>query len=125
MTSKSYGLFDVDNHYYESQDAYSRYLEPEYSELAPTKVGGEQNRPQGQENWVMRPGSLKEYLRKMKSGAEEEPYLPMEPLPAFHDREARIKLMEPRGLAPISIMPSRLGTPSSFGVRVACTRSTM
>lgn len=98
MASKSYGLFDVDNHYYETQDAYTRYLEPEFSDVAPRKVGGEQNRPQGQEDWVMRPGSLKEYLRKMKSGAEEEPYLPMEPIPAFHNREARIQLMDEQGI---------------------------
>jgi predicted TIM-barrel fold metal-dependent hydrolase len=98
MASASYRLFDVDNHYYETEDAYTRHLEPEYQGMLPPKVGGDATRPAGQENWVMRPGSLKEYLRKMKSGNEEEPYVPMPPLPGFHDRDARIKLMDEQGI---------------------------
>ena len=30
MARVDYGLFDVDNHYYETPDAFTRYLEPEY-----------------------------------------------------------------------------------------------
>ncbi len=98
MTAASYGLFDVDNHYYESADAFSRYLDPKYLDALPPKVGGMANRPPGQEDWVVRPGSLKEYLRKMKSGNEEEPYVPMPPLPGFHNRDDRIKLMDQQGI---------------------------
>ena len=98
MTTASYRLFDVDNHYYETSDAFTRYLEPEYRGKLPAKVGGGGKRPAGQENWVVRPGSLKEYLRKMKSGNAEEPYVLMEPLPGFHNRDERIKLMDQQGL---------------------------
>ena len=98
MTSASYRLFDVDNHYYETPDAHTRYLEPEYHDDLPGKVEGAGDRPPGQEGWVVRPGSLKEYLRKMKSGNAEEPYVLMAPLPAFHNRDERIKLMDEQGI---------------------------
>jgi predicted TIM-barrel fold metal-dependent hydrolase len=98
MTSASYGLFDVDNHYYEAPDAYTRYLEPEYHDSLPSRGEAAGNRPAGQEGWVVRPGSLKEYLRKMKTENAAEPYVLMEPLPAFHDRDERIKLMDQQGI---------------------------
>ena len=98
MAPTSYRLFDLDNHYYETPDAYTRYLEPEYLDKLPRKVEDDSTKPPGQENWVMRPGSLKEYLRKMKSGEGEEPYVLMAPLPAFHDRDERIKLMDEQGI---------------------------
>ena len=98
MTSAGYRLFDVDNHYYETPDAFTRHLEPKYRAALPASVGGDAKRPVGREDWVMRPGSLKEYLRKMKSGAGEEPYILMEPIPAFRDREARIALMDEQGI---------------------------
>ena len=93
MTDTSYGLFDVDNHYYETEDALTRHLEPEYLDRIPEKSAPEVRLP-GQENWVMRPGSLKEYLRKLKSGAGDEPYELMPQLPSYRNRDDRIKLME-------------------------------
>jgi len=98
MAPENYRLFDLDNHYYETSDAFTRYLEPEYVDSLPPKVEGESQKPPGQEDWVVRPGSLKEYLRKMKSGNLEEPYVLMAPLPAFHDREERLKLMDEQGI---------------------------
>ncbi len=98
MAPASYRLFDVDNHYYETADAYTRYLEPEYRDKLPATGGGDRKRPAGQEDWVVRPGSLKEYLRKMKSGKAEEPYVLMAPLPGFKNRDERIKLMDEQGI---------------------------
>ena len=108
MTPASYRLFDVDNHYYETADAYTRYLEPEYRDILPAKVGGdgERIRKPGQEDWVVRPGSLKEYLRKMKSGNAEEPYVLMAPLPGFRDRDERIKLMDEQGIEACTMFSS-------------------
>ena len=108
MTPASYRLFDVDNHYYETADAYTRYLEPEYRDSLPAKVGGdgERIRKPGQEDWVVRPGSLKEYLRKMKSGNAEEPYVLMAPLPGFRDRDERIKLMDEQGIEACTMFSS-------------------
>ncbi len=106
MASASYRLFDVDNHYYEAADAYTRHLEPEYREQVPARAGGGGNRPAGQENWVVRPGSLKEYLRKMKSGNTEEPYVLMAPLAGFRDRDERIKLMDEQGIEACTMFSS-------------------
>lgn len=98
MASANYRLFDLDNHYYETPDAFTRYLEPQYVASLPPKVEGESQKPPGQEDWVVRPGSLKEYLRKMKAGNVDEPYVLMPPSPAFHDREARLALMDEQGI---------------------------
>ncbi len=106
MATSSYRLFDVDNHYYEATDAYTRYLEPEYRAQVPARGGGGSKRPAGQENWVVRPGSLKEYLRKMKSENTEEPYVLMAPLAGFRDRDARIKLMDEQGIEACTMFSS-------------------
>ncbi|MCH2173925.1 amidohydrolase [Myxococcota bacterium] len=98
MAAESYRLFDMDNHYYETADAYTRHLEPEYRDKIPGRSDLGSEKPPGQENWVMRPGSLKEYLRKMKSQDTEEPYVLMEPIPAFTDRDARIEMMDEQGI---------------------------
>ena len=98
MSAASYRLFDVDNHYDETADAYTRHLEPKYLDILPAKGGEVGDRKAGQEDWVTRPGSLKEYLRKMKSGNQEEPYELMAPLPAFRNRDERIKLMDEQGI---------------------------
>ena len=124
MTPARYRLFDVDNHYYEAPDAYTRYLEPEYRDQLPGKVGGTGSKPPGQEGWVVRPGSLKEYLRKMKSGNAEEPYVLMAPLPGFHDRDERIKLgKEIWAIAADEVhIIGVIGLgPAAMGVRVAKT----
>jgi predicted TIM-barrel fold metal-dependent hydrolase len=105
MTDVNYGLFDLDNHFYEKDDAWTRYLEPEYrNDVSSLKFyltgGGNTMEPvPGKEDWVVKPGSLKERLRKMKSqdpGEREE--LIMAPLPAFKDRDERVKLMDEQGI---------------------------
>ena len=87
-----YGLFDVDNHFYETEEAFTRYLEPEYQGrfsaafllFGEEKQFGEAgDRKPGQEDWVLRPGSLKEYLRKLKSGEDGAGYGLMPALPGF------------------------------------------
>ncbi|MCE2392096.1 MAG: amidohydrolase family protein [Proteobacteria bacterium] len=104
-----YGLFDVDNHYYEPEEAYTRYLEPEYRGLFDRfYLAGltKEDRLAGQEDWVVRPGSLKEYLRKLKAGEGEEPYVLMPPLAGFSNRDARISLMDEQGLEACTMFSS-------------------
>jgi len=107
MGHVDYGLFDVDNHYYETEEAFTRYLEPEYQGRfsAAFLLFGEEkqfgeigDRRPGEEDWVLRPGSLKEYLRKLKSGEQGEGYSLMPPLPGFRDRDERIELMDRQGI---------------------------
>jgi predicted TIM-barrel fold metal-dependent hydrolase len=98
-------FFDVDNHFYEKSDAWTRYLDPEFRDTV-TNIdfqltgGGQTFDPvPGKEDWVVRPGSLKERLKKMKSGDPEvRAELIMEPLAAFSDRDARLALMDQQGI---------------------------
>jgi predicted TIM-barrel fold metal-dependent hydrolase len=106
MTRVDYGLFDVDNHYYETEDIFTRYLEPEYQGKFKIGIGRRQDRPPGQRDWVVRPGSLREYLRKMKSDNPEEAYALMAPLPGFHDRDERLKLMDEQGVEACTMFSS-------------------
>lgn len=104
-TESSYRLFDIDNHFYEKPDAWTRHLEPDYlDDMGRLKFyltgGGTPASPfPGKEDWVVKPGSLKERLRKMKSSDPgERMELIMAPLPAFKDRDARIELMDEQGI---------------------------
>jgi predicted TIM-barrel fold metal-dependent hydrolase len=98
-------LFDVDNHFYEGSDAWTRYLDPQYRGSLDAinfllTGGGQTFEPvPGKEDWVVKPGSLKDRLRKMKSqdpGERQELIIP--PLPAFSDRDARLELMDIQGI---------------------------
>lgn len=119
-TQLNYGLFDLDNHFYETEDAWTRYLDAEYRELLGEfhltggGGGGRQKPPPGQEGWVVRPGSLKELLRKMKSEVPDDYYPLMAPLPAFSNREARIKLMDEQGIEACLMFSSAVSTEILF-----------
>ena len=107
MSSHDYLLFDVDNHYYESDDVILRHIEPEFRDQVPLEsVVASTDVGTGKEGWVVRPGSLKEYLRKLKSSSEEEPYELMEPLPAFYHRDDRIALMDEQGIEACTMFSS-------------------
>ena len=119
MVSREYGLFDVDNHYYETEEAFERYLEPEFQGRYSAafllfgeekQFGEEGDRPPGQEDWVLRPGSLKDYLRKLKSGEQGESYSLMPPLPGFRDRDARLELMDEQGIEACAMFSTAVST---------------
>lgn len=114
-----YGLFDVDNHFYETEEAFTRYLEPEYQGLfsAAFLLFGEEkqfgeagDRKPGQEDWVLRPGSLKEYLRKLKSGEDGAGYGLMPALPGFRDRDSRLELMDQQGIEACTMFSTAVST---------------
>lgn len=105
MVDLQFGLFDIDNHFYEPEAAWTRYLEREFlSDVGGLTFsltgGGEPTQSLlGKENWVVKPGSLKEQLRSMKQGdvtARDE--LIMAPLAGFTDRRARLELMDEQGI---------------------------
>jgi predicted TIM-barrel fold metal-dependent hydrolase len=121
MVSLSYGIFDVDNHCTETEDCFSRHIEAAYKDRAvrwvpegapyrhlvvgdrsPGVVMGQTRHqpPPGKENWVVKPGSLRERLRRMKTElpAEEDDELIMPPHPGFFDRDERLKLMDEQGI---------------------------
>ena len=46
MRQLDYGLFDADNHFYETKDCFSRYMEPRYRDKAVRLVPGENGKEQ-------------------------------------------------------------------------------
>ncbi len=119
MARFDYGFFDVDNHYYETEEAFTRYLEPEFQGRFSAafllfgeekQFGGGGDRKPGQEDWVLRPGSLKEYLRKLGSSEEGEGYGLMPALPGFRDRDERLKLMDQQGIEACTMFSTAVST---------------
>jgi predicted TIM-barrel fold metal-dependent hydrolase len=101
--------FDADNHYYESMDAFTRYIEPEYAKRAmqwaeidgKTRllVGGRVNRfiPNPTFDRLAKPGSLEQYFRGHNEGGQDVVSLfgELEPTdPAYRDRDIRLKVMD-------------------------------
>jgi predicted TIM-barrel fold metal-dependent hydrolase len=118
-----YGMFDVDNHFYEADDAFTRYIEPAYQDravrwvtehgLRHVMVSGRPavffeshgRKPAGQEAWVGRPGSLKELLRSLRQNKPAEGYL-FQPVAAeFLDRDRRLALMDQQGIEACMMFP--------------------
>ena len=110
MADLGFGIFDGENHYYESRDAYTRHIEPRQRHLAVhvrrTDDGTESiwigDRPftfledmELNYDTTLRPGSLREFLRTLthEQPADADPVqIPVEP--AFVNREGRLDLMD-------------------------------
>lgn len=121
MTSPRPSLFDVDNHFYEKSDAWTRYLDPAFRDTVVDfdfhlTGGGQTFDPvPGKEHWVVRPGSLKERLKKMKSGdPDERADLIMPPMDAFSDRDARVALMDEQSIAGCIMFSSGVSVEHKF-----------
>ncbi len=85
MRQLDYGLFDADNHFYETKDCFSRYMEPKHRDKAVRLIAGENGKEQlmvGDKPFTFlqhpfpekhaRPGSLREMLRSMSTGDYQE-----------------------------------------------------
>lgn len=121
MTSLGFGIFDGDNHYYESRDAFTRYIEPKFRASAVRAVpaaGGEQIFIGEREfhflddtfssfERALRPGSLREFLKSLGSERLVEPEsveIPMDP--AFTNRDARLARMDEQGVESALLFPT-------------------
>ena len=113
-----YGLFDADNHYYESEDAFLRYVDPRIEHRAPRWVqmdngtrrlifGDRMNRFVGADhtfNMVGKPGGLKQGEAGCRGPATIEPR-------AAHarntgERDARLARMNEQGLEASLFFPT-------------------
>jgi predicted TIM-barrel fold metal-dependent hydrolase len=103
-------IFDCDQHMYETRDAFTRHLDPEFLGQAITTVklaNGKEVILAGERVLVAlepefgeayKPGSLKEMLKQMASGAPAETYM-FEPMrEAYQNREARLRVMDEQGV---------------------------
>lgn len=106
-------IFDADNHFYETRDAFTRYIEPDYRERTVRPVVG----PDGAErimiddkhynytptHWdlVPPPGDLRDVMRRVSKGDvdnfyDEKAMVPIRP--EFVDRQARLAVMDQQGI---------------------------
>ena len=107
-----YPVFDVDNHLYESPDAFTRHLPPEYEGLIKyVQVGGRTKIavrnvisdyiPNPTFEVVAAPGAQEEYFKVGNPEGKSRREImgqPMRAIPAFRDPAARLQMMDELGL---------------------------
>ena len=112
--------FDCDNHYYESEDAFTRHVPEEmqarvvqWAEVDGKKyhvVGGKLSKAVTNPTWnpIAKPGALHKYFRGNPEGKNPMEYLKdREPLPAAYvDRDARLEIMESQNLESNWLLPT-------------------
>ncbi len=121
MAEVSFQLFDADNHYYEAEDAFIRYVDPklhkrcmQWATLDGRKrllVGGKVNRfiPNPTFDPVARPGCLDEFYRAHKAGSDNlsEMFGELDPInPAYRNRDERLKIMDTQGIEKVFLFPT-------------------
>jgi predicted TIM-barrel fold metal-dependent hydrolase len=113
-------IFDFDNHYYESADAFTRHQDPKlgnrgvrWAEVNGRRrllVGGTVNSYIANPtfNPIARPGSLHEWYRGNPRRQQiREAFGELEPLrPEYQDREQRLKVMDEQGLVGALMFPT-------------------
>jgi predicted TIM-barrel fold metal-dependent hydrolase len=113
MSHIDFPAFDADHHYYESEDAFTRHIEPKMQRRAMQwgvvggrkclLVGGKVNRfiPNPTFDPVAKPGCLDQYFRGRNPDGKSirEVFGDLEPInPAYRNRDARIALMDTQGI---------------------------
>jgi predicted TIM-barrel fold metal-dependent hydrolase len=115
-------VFDADNHYYESTDAFTRHLDPKMRKRAiqwatvdgkeRLLVAGAVNRfiPNPTFDPVSKPGALADYFRaKAGVGDMRAAFGELEPIgdrPEYRDRDARLALMDEQGMEACLMLPT-------------------
>jgi len=123
MSELGFRPFDADNHYYEAEDAFTRYIDPamakrcmQWAEVGGKKrllVGGKVNKfiPNPTFDPIAKPGSLEDYFRgRNTSGLDlKTMFGDLEPLaehPGYRDRAARLDLLDRQGMEGALLFPT-------------------
>jgi len=120
MADLGFKAFDADQHYYEAEDAFIRYLDPamrkrcmQWAEVDGKKrllVGGRINRfiPNPTFDPVARPGCLDDYSRAKTSAKDtREAFGTLEPIsPYYRDRDARIESLDDQNVEACFMFPT-------------------
>jgi predicted TIM-barrel fold metal-dependent hydrolase len=114
-----YRLFDADNHYYETRDAFTRHIEPRHRDKAIRVVRDDAgndvvlvgDRPftfltELNYETTVRPGSLREMLRTLTEEHVLDSSVREPVQPAYVDRNARLALMDDQGIESCFIFPT-------------------
>lgn len=120
MTSRSLGyrLFDADNHYYETRDCFTRFIEPKYRERAihvARADDGAERLLVGDKPFTFlgsydfdhsaKPGALREMLRMMNT-PDYQAEVVQQNRPEFVSRDARLELMDAQGIESCFLFPT-------------------
>ncbi len=118
MTASPYGLFDADNHYYETRDCFTRHLPAKLRAKGVRVESGPDGRDRifvGErpftflEHWsfeqVNKAGALKDLL-KQKQYTDEGEALRESVRPEYRNRDARLALMDAQGLECAFLFPT-------------------
>nr|MDT0664246.1 hypothetical protein [Micromonospora sp. DSM 115978] len=115
-----YPIFDADNHLYETEEAFTKYLPDEFKGAiryvtvdGRTKIAvrGQISEyiPNPTFEVVARPGAQEEYFRKGNPEGKSYRELvgkPMRSIPAFRDPAARLQLMDEQGIEQTLMFPT-------------------
>ena len=127
-----YRLIDIDNHYYEPYDAFTRHMEPEFRDHAvhirPGKNGlgqiwiGDRRLASAsvtQTDWIGAPGSLRAYFAGMEEkhavdddeggariGGLQDVTVDPKVIPEFMNRDARLAKMDEQNLEAVLMLPT-------------------
>ena len=115
-----YGIVDLDNHFYEPRDSFTKYMDAASLDRAVRPVilddGREVIMAADREVTFIEariydkpgiPGSLREMLRKMKkSDFSEDVKVWSEMKPEYRDRDARLSMMDTQGVEACTLFPS-------------------
>jgi predicted TIM-barrel fold metal-dependent hydrolase len=114
-----WALYDVDQHYYEAEDAFTRHLDAAHSSVfrwvehrgrMRLLVGDRLFRLLGNPTFdpVAKPGGLADYYRaKNTAGVSQKDMLEFEPIrPEYRDRDARVAVMDTQGVGGILLLPT-------------------
>jgi len=118
MEGENYRLWDADNHFYEVRDCFSRHIEAKYKDVAIQA----RRHDDGKEYWhcgdkvltfcnvkfdsTELPGSFKEILKNPKLGGFGEAQAEAAMQPGFHDRTARLAMMDSQNVEGTVMFPS-------------------
>jgi predicted TIM-barrel fold metal-dependent hydrolase len=113
-----YRTVDADNHYYETRDAFTRYIDPQYADRT-LRV---EKDPEGEDRIVVDgrpyvfsepkfdktnpPGSLLSNLRDPNRTDYRSSFEANSMLPAYQDRDRRLDLMDEQGIDAAVLLPS-------------------
>jgi predicted TIM-barrel fold metal-dependent hydrolase len=117
MRELDYPLCDADNHYYEAEDCYTRWIEPRFRQRTLQLVlqpdGTRKPMVDGKEYTYLpnpflhfgRPGEMREMMEGVKTGSID-PENVTERFPEYMDADARLALLDRQGLEKVFLFPS-------------------
>ncbi len=114
-----YRTIDADNHYYETRDAFTRYIDPQFAERTPARgeraptattgsssTAGRTCSPSRSSTRPIRPARCSRTCATRKRKAYASSFDAGNMLAAFQNRDERLALMDQQGIEAAILLPS-------------------